>query len=164
MASLYSSQATYFLFLCLCLSYPSVWTAGPCSAMLVFCLLFLSWGMESSCALRKMFSKSCWLYSAPLSLRTASQGTSSTSSINGPLEVQSSDSALCQACIPRDDKIILDMVTTSQTASNCNLFNKLTCIGEHQIQDEEVGLNTLQEYHELLTAFCVAYPMDTESE
>jgi len=44
--------------------------------------VFLVWGMEITCALRKASSKSSQLCSTPLSLRTASQEISSSNSLN----------------------------------------------------------------------------------
>lgn len=44
-------------------------------------LIFLYWGTESSCALRKAYLKGCWLSYSSLFLRTTSQEISSSNSL-----------------------------------------------------------------------------------
>ena len=77
MASLYSSQATHPLAL---FSYHlslTNWSLLSHDSSLFPLLSFLCWGVESSCAPRKVSLKSCQLCSIPVSLRTVSQVISS---------------------------------------------------------------------------------------
>jgi len=106
-ASLYSSLATHLCFYCL---YFLSFSLGLTSRSLLSHAGFLPplpdfllWAMESSCAFRNMFLKCCQLCSVPLSLRKASQGISSSNSLNSQKfapEVQGPDSTLCKAHIP----------------------------------------------------------------
>jgi len=87
-ASLYCSQATYPCFLCLCFSFFSLTFTGRSllshADILPPLLDFLCWGMESSCALRKVSLKSCQFCFVPMSLRTVSQGISSNNFFKQP--------------------------------------------------------------------------------
>ncbi|KAK4810922.1 hypothetical protein QYF61_013330 [Mycteria americana] len=81
-ASLYSSQDTCPCFHCLCISFlPFSLTSSHARLLLSF-PDFLHLGIKSSCALWKASLKICQLCSAPLSLRTVSQGVLLTNPLN----------------------------------------------------------------------------------
>ncbi|KAK4810853.1 LOW QUALITY PROTEIN: hypothetical protein QYF61_008825 [Mycteria americana] len=84
--SLYSSQVTCPCFHCLCISFLpfSLTSMSQLShaGLLPSFPDFLHLGTESSCALWKASLKICQLCSAPLSLRTVSQGVPLTNSLN----------------------------------------------------------------------------------
>lgn len=50
------------------------------------------------------------------------------------LEIQGSDSALCQIRVPQDREFNQGMVTAAHTASNLNVFNDLLSISKHLVQ------------------------------
>ncbi|KAK4831174.1 LOW QUALITY PROTEIN: hypothetical protein QYF61_015644 [Mycteria americana] len=128
-ASLCSSQDTCPCFHCLC------------SCLLLFSLTsrsrlsragllpsfpdFLHLGTESSCPLWKASLRICQLCSVPLSLRTISQGVLLTNSL------KSWKFAFLKF---RDCELHQCMITAAQTASNLDITDELTCIGDQQVQ------------------------------
>ena len=119
-------------------SCPLVWPAGLDSAMPVSCLpllIFLHLGVQSSCALWKESLKICQLRSAPMSLRTISQGVLLTNSLK----------SWKFACLKfrvltllftwtQDGELHQCMITAAQAASSLDVTDELIWIGEHQVQ------------------------------
>ncbi|KAK4829022.1 hypothetical protein QYF61_001797 [Mycteria americana] len=123
-ASLYSSHVTCPCFHCLCSSLLlfSLTSMSRISHAGLFPSLpdILHLGTESSCALWKPSLKICQLCSAPLLLRSVSQG--------GP------DYTSFLSHIPQDCELHQCVITAAQAASNLDVTDELTCIGDHQVQ------------------------------
>ncbi|KAK4819020.1 hypothetical protein QYF61_024136, partial [Mycteria americana] len=127
--SLYFSQDTCPCFHCLCISFlPFSLTRR---SRLIHAGLFPSFpdflhlGIKSSCALWKASLKICQLCSAPLSLRAVSQGVLLTNSL------MSWKFAFLRF---RDCELHQCMITAAQAASNLDVTDELTCVGDQQVQ------------------------------
>lgn len=85
---------------------------------------FLRWGMEISCALRKVLLKSCQLCSIPMSLRTVFQRIPFNNSLNNHKFILLF-TVLTSIHIPQNHEFNHGTVTTA--ASNLNFLNDLLC-------------------------------------
>ncbi|KAK4817048.1 hypothetical protein QYF61_026356 [Mycteria americana] len=92
---------------------------------------FLHLGTESSCTLWKASLKICRLCSAPLSLRTISQGVLLTNSLKSWKFAFLKFRVLT---IILTCPISLRTVNSTNAASHLDVTDELTCIGDHQIQ------------------------------
>ncbi|KAK4813629.1 hypothetical protein QYF61_014389, partial [Mycteria americana] len=92
---------------------------------------FLHLGTESSCTLWKASLKICQLCSAPLSLRTISQGILLNNSLKSWkfAFLKFGVLTILLAC-----PISLRTVNSTNAASNLDVTDELTCIGDHQVQ------------------------------
>ncbi|KAK4823326.1 hypothetical protein QYF61_000928 [Mycteria americana] len=119
-ASLFSSEDTCPCFHCLCISFLPFSLTSRHAGLLPSFPTFLHLGTESSCALWKASLKICQLCSAPLSLRTVSQGRP--------------DYTARLSHIPQDCELHQCVTTAARAASNLDIAAELTCIGDHQVQ------------------------------